>query len=1369
MSIFDTLKTFMTSDAAKSAGSTLGNVARKTAGFGWNLVRDVYGQNRGYPGHTMMYGRQVMEEQRVKAEIRREEELHRRYFYQPIREQERLIKTQNLVVPNIDTDVKKIIFTPRKDSFEKITIRFENVVTGSPEKNQQNIARNFSEMARKFTDLTKSLSTFESDYQKKMQDISTLHQKQINDLTKQLDTQTDNIQRRLEKNSNTLNLYDRQLDDLRKEIGMFKTRSSTTPFGSERSEGPFEKERLPQAASRSGGGGTIPSLLGLGGLSGLMPLLSGAALGAGTGGMAGAVLGGAGMFASSMFLRSIGMGGILRSLGVVGLMGAGGKYLQDQYEDRYGKISPQYGRAGFVKDGKWYSAETPHGVPIPQKDLQKYQETNKPITSFTDNIYRQTQKFLGLDTDEQERKRVMGSSTTPGFQPYGGRGQILGSTPGAMGIPTPSVLSGTIRSTFGVGGRGSSLGTGDRRAWVGGGGRGGGGRGRAPEPSIDASSLGKVFGKESGLPAERLARFADELKDPKVRQAFMGRIQSETGDQNEATRLAFTEEVFNRAMSRGQTLMQALGDASSGYYYGASRLRSQNIPEYDTLINKVLEGSDMTGGATGNASLDVGMGKDPETGKKIWGKSYGGYERFDMEAVDITKYGWREKYAKLRGAPVLGPNTTMTDLKSAETYLNRQLSTAPAEHHETIKKQLEQIESFKTQLQAKSQQTPQVSPPSDAIVKPQTQGSVKRSSQIIGKITQTKGIATRDQMIKALDNALKMEGMNEHKDRQAIQQYLAAGGKVHGMDPATSKWCAAFIGSSLEQAGVAGTNSNWAADFKQWGQPTTWEKMEKGDIVARYGHVGMYTGEKRENKQGETEYQYIGGNQTSDTKAPLVRGNSEYISKKWMTASEFENWGFVPRAPIPPPEQEQKGPLEKLKGMIPDLPTPEQTKETIRGAVGVEGRKSSLGTGDRRKWVTEEAKQKSVPQVEQQNLKQPINQMGEFLQKMGISVSEHPQFGGVAPVHSGPSHYENRSVDVNIGKGMKEANSKEWGPIFDKINGWVRKKGYKTYWRTGGHYNHMHIEELRKAAKTGAFTEADFNEIGFTKAEIDKIQKLPGYQGFSTADSGATPAAQPASQVAAPAEPGRPNISMPSPAERLNFMPSFKYERVQSLNDPLGLMAKQAPQIFPRAEGASQEYNEMQAKQQAIVDKGHSILGNITSGKALAQIDQYNKTQDRSEAFLKKRQEIIDLKKAETGIPEDKTAFGMASKWLGQKLGVVEKEKHSLMPGREASKKAHDALMREEHKKAQLAGAPIMPAPTPEDLAKRGQSGGGGTKEETKAKEVENKLSSEDSTNRGGGGTGDDGNIENPSSDQGNSDPPGPGDSGTGPYMDCFI
>lgn len=117
----------------------------------------------------------------------------------------------------------------------------------------------------------------------------------------------------------------------------------------------------------------------------------------------------------------------------------------------------------------------------------------------------------------------------------------------------------------------------------------------------------------------------------------------------------------------------------------------------------------------------------------------------------------------------------------------------------------------------------------------------------------------------AVDDAMRMEGLHERRDREAVKDYLRTGGA--GMDPATTAWCAAFVNSSLQQEGVKGSGSQVATSFMNWGQPAT-GAIQRGDVLVKNrghragetgGHVGMATGETRQGAGG-LEYRMISGN-----------------------------------------------------------------------------------------------------------------------------------------------------------------------------------------------------------------------------------------------------------------------------------------------------------------------------------------------------------------------------------------------------------------------------------------------------------------------------------------------------------------------------
>lgn len=98
-------------------------------------------------------------------------------------------------------------------------------------------------------------------------------------------------------------------------------------------------------------------------------------------------------------------------------------------------------------------------------------------------------------------------------------------------------------------------------------------------------------------------------------------------------------------------------------------------------------------------------------------------------------------------------------------------------------------------------------------------------------------------MANPLDIARTVLGKAEGPDRAALMDYLTTGGA--NLDPATTAWCAAFVNSTLEQAGMQGTGSNMARSFLGWGeevdqpQPGDIGVWPRGDPNGPYGHVGF--------------------------------------------------------------------------------------------------------------------------------------------------------------------------------------------------------------------------------------------------------------------------------------------------------------------------------------------------------------------------------------------------------------------------------------------------------------------------------------------------------------------------------------------------
>jgi hypothetical protein len=107
----------------------------------------------------------------------------------------------------------------------------------------------------------------------------------------------------------------------------------------------------------------------------------------------------------------------------------------------------------------------------------------------------------------------------------------------------------------------------------------------------------------------------------------------------------------------------------------------------------------------------------------------------------------------------------------------------------------------------------------------------------------------------AVKSMVKLAASQQGMSAAAIGDYFHNGGV--NLDPKTNAWCAAFVDSTLRQAGMPqladGINRNVATNYARWGEPETPGQVQPGDIVinpqgaavgATGGHVGIATGER---------------------------------------------------------------------------------------------------------------------------------------------------------------------------------------------------------------------------------------------------------------------------------------------------------------------------------------------------------------------------------------------------------------------------------------------------------------------------------------------------------------------------------------------
>jgi hypothetical protein len=128
------------------------------------------------------------------------------------------------------------------------------------------------------------------------------------------------------------------------------------------------------------------------------------------------------------------------------------------------------------------------------------------------------------------------------------------------------------------------------------------------------------------------SRYASELNDPVVAQRLYSLIHQEVGSDNPTKTRAFVETVFNRALTRGQSLAQTINDPS---YYPDKSLRQVSLSprdqtNYQHAVGDAMHGSNFANFATGNASGNVGFSGGPET-TRISG------EKFGIEGPDFAK------------------------------------------------------------------------------------------------------------------------------------------------------------------------------------------------------------------------------------------------------------------------------------------------------------------------------------------------------------------------------------------------------------------------------------------------------------------------------------------------------------------------------------------------------------------------------------------------------------------------------------------------------------------------------------------------------------------------------------------------------------
>lgn len=108
-----------------------------------------------------------------------------------------------------------------------------------------------------------------------------------------------------------------------------------------------------------------------------------------------------------------------------------------------------------------------------------------------------------------------------------------------------------------------------------------------------------------------------------------------------------------------------------------------------------------------------------------------------------------------------------------------------------------------------------------------------------------------------LETASNYYGLNERADRSELKDLL-------GVDPVYTEWCAAFVNSVLDEAGIEPTESLLARSYETWGIAASDPKP--GDIMVFkrgkqqwQGHVGFFVTEVWWNNKHY--WVVLGGNQ----------------------------------------------------------------------------------------------------------------------------------------------------------------------------------------------------------------------------------------------------------------------------------------------------------------------------------------------------------------------------------------------------------------------------------------------------------------------------------------------------------------------------
>jgi hypothetical protein len=195
-----------------------------------------------------------------------------------------------------------------------------------------------------------------------------------------------------------------------------------------------------------------------------------------------------------------------------------------------------------------------------------------------------------------------------------------------------------------------------------------------PTPDTNMVQPGEEINDYTGRAAVAQTRqqYSPELQSSATMEQFYTLIKAEVGSQGATAQQAFIETVFNRAGVQGQTINQIISNTEyyqpyqdGGFSNAAANLTDSERQLYQGLINNVLNGSNITGGATHNASAGVAAsvkngGYDAVVGSVV---DIGG-ETFYSKTFEQDKIG---DLAKLRTTATIQHPTQFAGMSGPNT------------------------------------------------------------------------------------------------------------------------------------------------------------------------------------------------------------------------------------------------------------------------------------------------------------------------------------------------------------------------------------------------------------------------------------------------------------------------------------------------------------------------------------------------------------------------------------------------------------------------------------------------------------------------------------------------------------------------------